>query len=204
VPRFRPLRRLANAAALLLLLNVPWTAVVVTADVLALDGAPSAALDTALLWFGLVFFWPFVGIFLWWYARAYRDLDALAVGPRPRSTTWAVVSWLVPIAGFVVPYRTMAELWRAGEPAASGNPAWRSLPTPGLLRWWWGSYVLSWTFGIAALLESIWAEYAEVSSSTSYALDIASQLVALPGVLLAALLVRRVTARLEARAAARA
>ena len=198
LPRFRPLRRLGTGAAALLLLSVPWSLVIVTSDVLALRDETDATLDGVVLWAGLVFFWPFVGVFLWWFARAHRDLDALAVGPRARSTTWAVVSWFVPVAGFVVPYRAMKDLWRAGDPAAPGNPGWRTLPTPPLLRWWWASYVVSGALGIVATAESIWAGYAEVFSSTYYVLDIATQLAGLPGVLLAAVIVRRVTARLEA------
>jgi hypothetical protein len=37
----------------------------------------------------------------------------------------------------------MAETWRASDPTHAGGDAWKSLPVPSLLGWWWALHLIS-------------------------------------------------------------
>jgi len=77
-------------------------------------------------------------LILRWIYRARECLDALsAVGMR-FSPGWSIGWYFVPFANLWKPFRAMAEIWKASQTPQ----AWKDQPTPGLLRWWWGLWLL--------------------------------------------------------------
>ncbi|MDJ0498455.1 MAG: DUF4328 domain-containing protein [Acidimicrobiia bacterium] len=49
--------------------------------------------------------------FMFWFWRSYVNLPVLG-RPAKRSSGWAVGSWLIPFANFVLPYGIGAEIWK--------------------------------------------------------------------------------------------
>ncbi|WP_266158166.1 DUF4328 domain-containing protein [Dyella silvatica] len=72
-----------------------------------------------------------------WIYRAACNVRALGAQGLDDSPGWAVGWYFIPFAGLVMPFRAMRQIW-AGSLAPR---QWRKLPTPGLLRWWWGLWL---------------------------------------------------------------
>ena len=95
--------------------------------------------------------------FLRWQYNVSANVSALT-GKRPAITPrWAVGSWFVPLANFVVPYWATKELWRTSDPdeVAEGLPTvaqplrFEQLSSSLIVKWW----VLFW----GMLLARAWA-----------------------------------------------
>jgi len=83
-----------------------------------------------------------VVLWLVWQYRGQANLEALGVADRRFSPGWAVGWWFIPFADFVMPARTMSELWRASDPTA-GAIEWRSRPLTPLIAVWWTALLLN-------------------------------------------------------------
>ncbi|HMA36213.1 MAG TPA: DUF4328 domain-containing protein [Chloroflexia bacterium] len=122
-----------------------WALLVMGA--LALDvGLPVVAFCAGLLTWGTVsksnqaLFGQFGGavglaagvLFLIWIYRAHRNLPALGAACLKYSPGWAVGGFFVPFVSLVLPFRVMAEIWKASQP--EGNLAddvvWQGIDTP--------------------------------------------------------------------------
>jgi hypothetical protein len=80
--------------------------------------------------------------FLIWWALAYRNLESLGI--RRRATPgWAVLSWFVPLVGFVAPKRVAEELWWGSD--ANTPIGWSYGPGSGsaLVTGWWACWLAS-------------------------------------------------------------
>jgi hypothetical protein len=55
------------------------------------------------------------------------------------SPPWAVGWFFVPIAALWKPFQAVREVWQVGV----DRGGWQAVPVPGLLRWWWGLYLLT-------------------------------------------------------------
>jgi hypothetical protein len=88
-------------------------------------------------------------VWLVWQFRAQSNLDALGVSDKHFSPGWAVGWWLIPFAFFVMPVRTMAELWRASDPAATAID-WKSRRLSPLFAVWWTAWLLRFPLGSLA------------------------------------------------------
>jgi len=78
-------------------------------------------------------------LILRWIYRARECVDALsAIGMR-FSPGWSIGWYFVPFANLWKPFQAMNEIWKA----SSAPQAWKDQPTPGLLRWWWGLWLLA-------------------------------------------------------------
>ncbi|HEX2089787.1 MAG TPA: DUF4328 domain-containing protein [Actinomycetota bacterium] len=150
----------------------------------------------ALLFF--IGFYPAPAAIAWllWQHRAHRNLAALGATELHYTPGWVVAWWFVPFAVFVMPYRTMRELWKASDPDA-GEAAWKQLPTPRLLPLWWGVWLGGLVFLVIA---APFGRAGDVASlTTEAALGVASALaIAVAGVL-AARVARHIDARQELR-----
>jgi hypothetical protein len=92
-------------------------------------------------------------IVLWlvWQHRAQSNLRALgAVGLR-YSPGWAVGWWFIPVAFWVMPYRTVRELWKASSPGG-GAVDWTTQRVSPILPLWWGAWVARWGLEFASSL----------------------------------------------------
>jgi len=72
-----------------------------------------------------------------WIYRVARNAQRMARYSVPISSGWAVGWYFIPIGALWKPFEAMEQTWRASVAPA----AWRSVPTPALLRWWWGFWL---------------------------------------------------------------
>ena len=156
-----------------------FTAVTASSDRIAL----AALIDVIVYLIGAV-------IFLFWFRRAYANLDILRGGKR-HGTGWAVGSWFVPILNLFRPKQITNEIWR-------GSSAPENARIPLFVHFWWAFWLLS-TFGENAYGRTT-AESVEEERLLTVVLVVTEVAEILAGVL-AILLVRRVTRRQEERAA---
>lgn len=71
-----------------------------------------------------------------WIYRVSRNAHVFASGLTVRPP-WAVGWFFVPFANLLMPFRGVAQAWRAtAEPSR-----WKSAPLPSILRLWWGLWL---------------------------------------------------------------
>lgn len=103
-----------------------------------------------------------------WVVQAVAGAGAIgAVGPRVPAPV-AAASFIVPLANLWVPYRAVAEAWRA-----SRDPGrWRSLPVPPLVRGWWAcwlAFLASVLLGYAGSAALAFVPFPEAVTSLAFA-----------------------------------
>jgi Domain of unknown function (DUF4328) len=139
-----------------------------------------------------------------WQHRSHANLRALGTADVKFTPGWAVGWWFIPFANVVQPFRAMNELWKASDPEA-GAVDWKGKPSTALLAIWWAAWLLrvyvfpSLAFNAAGAFSTA-GEHPSVADlivRDRYILggDAATILAAV----LAIMLVRRITARLEAK-----
>lgn len=134
-------------------------------------------------------------VFIRWMHAAYRNLDLVAPGERRYGAGWAIGSWFVPILNLFRPKQIVNDIWRAGgRDNADAQPGW-------LLLGWWLLFLLSSWVVNAGARDYINAETAE-EIKTGSILYFVSDAMSVVCAILAILIVRRATDRLDAKAAA--
>lgn len=89
-----------------------------------------------------------------WIVRAGRHVRALGAEGLEISPGWGVGWYAIPFANLIKPFHAMRDIW-----CASNAPAnWRSEPVPGLLRVWWGCWLVSNILSQASLRLALAAE----------------------------------------------
>jgi hypothetical protein len=78
-----------------------------------------------------------------WIYRAACNVRAFGARRLTNTPGWAVGWYLVPFASLIKPFNAMVEIWNASR----SPDRWRTLPTPDLLRWWWGLWLSLGLFG---------------------------------------------------------
>jgi hypothetical protein len=95
-----------------------------------------------------------IGFLIWWF-RAYSNVAGLTRQRLRFGRGWSIGAWFVPILSLWRPKQIGNDIWRAGDPAASGNTNWTSLPVSQLVHWWWAVFLLAGALdGVAAALLS--------------------------------------------------
>ena len=124
-------------------------------------------------------------------ARAFGSM--MSMSPR-----WAAGCFFVPIANMWLPYQAMKEIWQGSDPDPNERPP--LVPVPGLIKWWWGMYLLHGIGGWTVYIASKDAKQAQdlINSST---VDIATSALSIIAALLAAATVRAVARRQDERQA---
>jgi hypothetical protein len=107
-------------------------------------GSPSALSDLVFAAEGFVLLVVAV-LFLVWFRRAYRNLEALGAQGLRFSPAWAVWAWFVPLLGLIRPKQLLNDVWRASDPElpAGDHGSWRRRPVPSVLTWWWLAFLAS-------------------------------------------------------------
>lgn len=158
----------------------------------ALNGAPEPS-DAALLWEGLIavgYLAAYVVaafLTLKWIYRVNLNASLLASGKTIRPA-WAVGWYFVPFASLVMPFRAMRETWQISH--SPGN--WKDAPTPDLLGWWWGFFLLTGFLGTTAARIELGTDDPGVLL-LSDELSFASSVLAIPLVLTLRKIVERIT-----------
>jgi hypothetical protein len=140
--------------------------------------------------------------FIRWLHHAYRNLRALGAGNLRYASATAVWSWFVPILNLWRPKQVINDVWRASDPEAPADQsegAWWGTPTPLLFAVWWFVWiVLNFVYNAAFRL-FLRAESLEELQFASL-LTTVSDAISVLGGLLGLAVIRRTTARQEARA----
>jgi hypothetical protein len=63
-------------------------------------------------------------VFLFWFHRAYANLERLAPGGMRHSKKWAVISWFVPIVNLFHPKQIANDAWRGSDPDIGDGTSW--------------------------------------------------------------------------------
>jgi Domain of unknown function (DUF4328) len=88
-------------------------------------------------------------IVLWlvWQFRSQSNLPGLGAQGMKYSPGWVVGWWFIPVAWWVMPFRTMRELWLASDPEA-GAADWGMRRLTPLIPLWWTFWILRWALAI--------------------------------------------------------
>jgi hypothetical protein len=85
----------------------------------AIGGGAMVVVSLALV--SLAIWTAAVITFLHWVSRAYLHVASTSAVPQRHGHTMAVAGWMIPVAGFVVGYRVLQDLWAGSDPATRGD-----------------------------------------------------------------------------------
>jgi heme/copper-type cytochrome/quinol oxidase subunit 2 len=78
-------------------------------------------------------------LFCLFMPRANRNARAFG-SSMTISPGWAAGWFFVPVANFWMPYQAMKEIWQGSDPDPNARPGF--FEAPGLIKWWWLTYLL--------------------------------------------------------------
>jgi len=84
--------------------------------------------------------------FFLWLSRSYRNVSALTTLSPSYSPAWAVGSFFMPFLWLTRPLQIIRELWHLSDTdpsVATLHEEGRKLPTPSVVGWWWGIWLVS-------------------------------------------------------------
>ena len=214
LPLRRPGRRVRRALWLSILLALASAAVNLADTEAALVLFGDQASGGLYLWVGAVqaaWFLVTAGLWLAWFRRAYLNLPALGARRLRFRPWWAVGAWLLPVFSLFRPKQLLNDIWRASDPDLPPDQAatWRGRPVAEVLGWWWLAFVAS------VLVRSITTDVVHVAADfmllgllpeqfdrfqPSAGMQVLADLLTVLCGLLALRVVRRATARQQARA----
>jgi hypothetical protein len=133
--------------------------------------------------------------FINWMWRAAKNNQALG-RPNPRlGPGWAIGGWLIPLANFVIPVLVLQDIWRGSNASIPrGDMRWKIADRSALVGWWWAALL----FG-RVLIAAGGGQLEEGGDNIRRGIDtqIVGNVCSLAAVVLAILLVRRITERQE-------
>jgi uncharacterized protein DUF4328 len=138
--------------------------------------------------------------FLWWFRRAYRNVEALG-GRRRFGMGWTIGCWFVPLLCTWRPKQIANDLWLTSDPDRPAEAVSRAGVSP-LVSWWWGLFLVSSWLGARAFTAS--GDTTLHGMRTSALLSLLSDGLDIAAVCLAVAVVIGVTSRQERRAERRA
>ena len=140
-------------------------------------------------------------VFVLWFQRCYKNSQALGTSNLRFSSGWAAGAWFVPFLNLVRPKQIADDIWKSTDPSAPAmqNSAWMSASVPPLLHLWWALFIGG---SIASrVVASLANNYDTLSELRTLDRVMAvTEIVTVVGAILAALVVRAMTARIEQRA----
>lgn len=191
------LSAIASAIQAPLLLDRAGTARDLLGDSSALLGVASAR--------GFVFLASVIAVLVWFKA-AYDNLRPLGATNLRYTPGWAIGGWFIPIGNLFIPKQIANDLWRASDPALPPDQGekWKFAPKTGLLHLWWGAWIVSNVLeGAARGTEQVAIDQVDVGGiNAAIRLAAASQLAQVVAGVALIVLIRRLSARQQERAAA--
>jgi hypothetical protein len=144
--------------------------------------------------------------FIPWFHRAYSNLPKMGVAGLRYAPGWAIGAWFIPIFNLFRPKQIANDIDRASAPDAVVNTnAWHERAPARLLHWWWGLFVASGLLANVAARAIINAAEDQAfltrrdaldaleQERTGFSLDVLASLLAIAAVVLAILVIRRLT-----------
>jgi hypothetical protein len=128
-----------------------------------------------------------------WLHGAYKNVDVVARPERRYGHGWAIGGWFVPIMNFWRPKQVVNDVWRAGGRSPEDTePGW-------LLLLWWTAFVVG---GVADRVASrLWGSADLADTRDATVAFVVSDGIDIVAAILAILVVRAATDRLDGRAA---
>jgi hypothetical protein len=211
-PRFRPLATPARIVVMLLAAYLVVTAIAVVSDWVQLvlvnhlaedqTAVTLAELNSSDARQNLIGNLQLVlrvttGItFVIWFRRAYQNLLAMGTESLRFEAGWTVWGWFVPFLNLVRPKQLMDDIWRATDPTLPEQPgdAWKKRPVALLVHLWWATFLLS--TAVSLIATSLLQDASTLQQlRTTAILMLIGDALALPAVVLACLVVNRITQR---------
>ncbi|MEX2457967.1 MAG: DUF4328 domain-containing protein [Actinomycetota bacterium] len=204
----RPLRGLARATVALLIVDglVSLTVAVSTffevallgridrgASVSAAEALSSDRRQQVLGALSILVLIGAAGAWLTLQHRAQTNLHGMGMVGLQFTPGWAVGWWFVPLANLVMPFQTVRELRKASDPEAD-RYRWRLIKTPRLLGWWWAAWLIGNIGGSFGVRFGADAEVPADVLATGSTIRGAALVVVAVAAVLAALVVRDITA----------
>ena len=124
-------------------------------------------------------------VFIVWFYSAYKNLASF--GARNMGAGWAIGSWFIPFASYVMPILIGKELWDKSQPQAQQNPT-----VPFM---WWFFWVASSFVNILAFFV---VDVNDLSSTPDYMICVSALLLVVSGVF-GILFVQKITKMQDAR-----
>jgi hypothetical protein len=159
-----------------------------------LSPASLEANDSRVALLGVLQFVAYIAaavLFIRWFHRAYRNLDALG-SHRRHGTGWAIGGWFVPILSLFRPKQIIDDIWWGTK-----RPTDTATSAPLLMVWWVGFVVSQTVANVIVRITFPEDGTAEQLQRSDYAW-IVSDLLDCAAAVLAILVVRRTTDRMEA------
>jgi Domain of unknown function (DUF4328) len=131
-------------------------------------------------------------LWLFWFHRAYRNVESFGSVPMRYGTGWAVGAWFVPILNLFRPKQIANDIWRGTEPE---QPQDGSEPRVApLVHWWWATWLVANILGNLSFRLITDARTLDAERS-AVAVDIAAGIAAVVAGVVALRFVRAVTER---------
>lgn len=171
-----------------------------------LDGTgsmlPVRAVEDGYVGAGVVQLLAFVTtvvLFLVWFSKVDAVARTFGVVGHRHGHGWAVGAWFVPFLNLWRPKQLADDAWRAADPALPPGAHLTAAPQPGLVRLWWGLWVIANVLSGTSITFSTELEDLRQSAHLGAVADLLFVVSAITAVLV----VRQLTARASAAAAAR-
>jgi hypothetical protein len=173
------------------------------------NGDVVSAYHTYNTWVGIsgLVFLVSAGVFIAWFFRAYKNLRRLGVQNMRYGNGWAIGAWFIPIFSMIRPKQIANDVWRGSERGVEVSTQWREVAVPSLVHWWWGLFL---TQGVLVYIgqqvtDSGYHKLTSFSSlssglsqiKTGTVLDVLGEVVGIAAVVLAIMVVSRLTERLD-------
>jgi hypothetical protein len=147
------------------------------------------------------------GVFITWFFQAYKNLRRLGVQDMRFGNGWAIGAWFVPILSLFRPKQIANDIWRGSERGAEVSSGWKLVQVPSLVHWWWGLFLTQGGlvyFGQQStedgykklsMIGELSEGFSQIKSGTT--VEVIGDVVGLAAVVLAIMVVARVTERLD-------
>jgi hypothetical protein len=140
--------------------------------------------------------------FIRWFLDAYRNVNALG-GSRDFTEKWAGWAWFVPFLNLWRPKQIANDIWRASDPEHANETPRDDAPVWGVLTLWWAFWLAANFASQIAARIAFRGDSAE-SLRNATAAYLVGDSIDIVAAVLAIVVIRRITARQEERAATRA
>jgi hypothetical protein len=138
-----------------------------------------------------------IPVFITWCWRSAKNQDVLGRAPQRLGSAFAIWSWFIPIANFVMPVLIIQDLWRGSDASIPrADPRWRIADRSWLIGWWWGLFVVPVVAFAGAPADQ--RSFDETAARSANLLALFGMLCAAAAAVLAILVVGRLDARQEA------
>ena len=133
--------------------------------------------------------------FLRWVHLSSKNLAPLGVRNQQFSPGWAVDWWFIPIMNLLWPYLIMAEIWSGSRPQNQPEypVVWVGSHALPLLGLWWTTFLLSGYIGNLTLRFFFSGDLTSARVVEGYVATVLIEAVSLVSLILAIILIRRIT-----------